>query len=274
MNCKKCGNLLDETSIVCAKCGEVILKNDDTSLNVENKTFDIVTPLVNTDTETKLENKPVISFKDQIQMLLNNKKFVSIVGILLLILIAWRGIDYLNKEDRIETLITLKEKDNLKFTIDGNDYYLGEKISSLKKNKLIYENGYVESNDYILSDSITVYPFYYEDTPVFLGALYCSSEENCKYDDAVLIKANFYQNSNVLIDDFLRIGLTYEEVKEKYGKEDGEFYQDESFLVWTFGEEGKIGNPYYLVKFNSNERVEEIRIGVWWYEDEYEYTLD
>ena len=274
MNCKKCGNLLDETSTVCAKCREVILKNDDTSLNVENKTFDIVTPLVNTDTETKLENKPVISFKDQIQMLLNNKKFVSIVGILLLILVAWRGIDYLNKEDRTETLITLKEKDNLKFTIDGNDYYLGEKISSLKKNKLIYENGYVESNDYILSDSITVYPFYYEDTPVFLGALYCSSEENCKYDDAVLIKANFYQNSNVLIDDFLRIGLTYEEVKEKYGKEDGEFYQDESFLVWTFGEEGKIGNPYYLVKFNSNERVEEIRIGVWWYEDEYEYTLD
>ena len=76
------------------------------------------------------------------------------------------------------------------------------------------------------------------------------------------------------LDDFLRIGLTYEEVKEKYGKEDGEFYQDESFLVWTFGEGGKIGNPYYLVKFNSNERVEEIRIGVWWYEDEYEYTLD
>lgn len=274
MNCKKCGNLLDETSTVCEKCGEVILKNDDTSLNVENKTFDIVTPLVNTDTVTNVENKSVITFKDQIQMLLNNKKFVSIVGILLLILVAWRGIDYLNKEDRTETLITLKEKDNLKFTIDGNDYYLGEKISSLKKNKLIYENGYVESNDYILSDSITVYPFYYEDTPVFLGALYCSSEENCKYDDAVLIKANFYQNSNVLIDDFLRIGLTNEEVKEKYGKEDGEFYQDESFLVWTFGEEGKIGNPYYLVKFNSNERVEEIRIGVWWYEDEYEYTLD
>ena len=40
------------------------------------------------------------------------------------------------------------------------------------------------------------------------------------------------------------------------------------------GDDGKIGEPYYLLRFNSSGRLEEIRIGVWWYEDEYEYTLD
>ena len=89
-----------------------------------------------------------------------------------------------------------------------------------------------------------------------------------------MIKANFYKKSNVIIDDFLKIGLSYDEVKEEYGKEDGKFYQDNSFLVWSFKEEGKIGNPYYLIKFNSKEKVEEIRIGVWWYEDEFSNTVD
>lgn len=207
----------------------------------------------------------------------NNKKVKKIIifGVLVLIVVAIViGVAFfLNREERTETLTEIDESDKVKFMLGEEEFYLGETVSSLKKKGLTYEDDLIRDTDYIVSDSIAVYPFYYEGEAVLLGALYCPTEENCKYDDAVLIKANFYENVDVVVDEYIKTGLYYDDIKDEYGKKDGKFYQDKEFYVWTFGEDGKIGEPYYLLRFNSSEKLEEIRIGVWWYEEEFEFTV-
>lgn len=218
----------------------------------------------------------VVSNPQQTQEKKKNKILMIILIAVVLGLVVFGTVfvvKTLNKEDRTETLNEIDKSDKTKFTLGEEEFYLGETVSSLKKKGLTYEDELVKDTDYIVSDSIAVYPFYYEGEAVLLGALYCPTEENCKYDDAILIKANFYDDTNVVIDDFVKVGLYYDDIKDEYGKKDGKFYQDKDFYVWTFGEDGKIGEPYYLLRFNSNERLEEIRIGVWWYEEEFEYTV-
>lgn len=201
-------------------------------------------------------------------------KYIFLVIILVLLVVGGGfAYNFLTKEDRTETLTEISKSDKTMFVIGEEKFYLGETVSSLKKKGLSYEDNLIKDTDYIVSDSIAVYPFYYEGEAVFLGALYCPSEENCKYDDAVLIKANFYDDADVIVDETIKIGMYYDEIKDEYGKKDGKFYQDKDFYVWTFGDDGKIGEPYYLLRFNSSERLEEIRIGVWWYEEEFEYTV-
>lgn len=206
-----------------------------------------------------------------------NKKIIKYIFIVLILaLLVVGGVfvyNFLTKEDRTETLTEISKSDKTMFMLGEEEFHIGDTVSELKKKGLSYEDNLIKDTDYIVSDSIAVYPFYYEGEAVFLGALYCPSEENCKYDDAVLIKANFYDNANVLVDETIKIGMYYDEIKDEYGKKDGKFYQDKDFYVWTFGDDGKIGEPYYLLRFNSSERLEEIRIGVWWYEEEFEYTV-
>ena len=55
-------------------------------------------------------------------------------------------------------------------------------------------------------------------------------------------------------------------------------YQDEELLVWTFGEKGKVGTPYYVLRFDNNSfladgEITEIRMGIWWYEEEYKHSV-
>ena len=124
-----------------------------------------------------------------------------------------------------------------------------------------------------------MYNFYdKEKVAQFLGAFYCAESEKCKYDDTLLIKINFYEDSEVVVNDFIKYGVKYDEIVEKYGKEDGAFYQDEELLVWTFGEKGKIGTPYYVLRFDNdsflaNGEITEIRMGIWWYEEEYKHSV-
>lgn len=206
-----------------------------------------------------------------------NKKIVKYFFIVLILaLLVVGGVfvyNFLTREDRTETLTEISKSDKTMFMLGEEEFHIGDTVSELKKKGLSYEDNLIKDTDYIVSDSIAVYPFYYEGEAVFLGALYCPSEENCKYDDAVLIKANFYDDADVLVDETIKIGMYYDEIKDEYGKKDGKFYQDKDFYVWTFGDGGKIGEPYYLLRFNSSERLEEIRIGVWWYEEEFEYTV-
>ena len=206
-----------------------------------------------------------------------NKKIIKYIFIVLILaLIVVGGVfvyNFLTREDRTETLTEISKSDKTMFMLGEEKFHIGDTVSELKKKGLSYEDNLIKDTDYIVSDSIAVYPFYYEGKAVFLGALYCPSEENCKYDDAVLIKANFYDDSDVVVDETIKIGMYYDEIKDEYGKKDGKFYQDKDFYVWTFGDDGKIGEPYYLLRFNSSGRLEEIRIGVWWYEEEFEYTV-
>lgn len=216
----------------------------------------------------------------------NDKKMfvaiVIIVGVfsilaLVLFLSAIRG----NGDDkkRSKVLTSLEKSEYLKFTIGEDEFYLGDKISTYKSKKISYNDEYVDENSKIASDSIMSQTFYNVDEEAqFLGALYCQAGDECSYDDSIMVKINFYEDSDVVVNDYIKFGMYYEDIVEKYGKEDGTFYQDSELLVWTFGEKGKVGEPYYILRFDeggwfSLGDLIEIRIGVWWYEGEYEHTV-
>lgn len=216
----------------------------------------------------------------------NNKKMfvaiVIIVGVfsilaLVLFLSAIRG----NGDDkkRSETLVNLGKNEYLKFTLGEDEFYIGDKISTYRSKNYSYDERYIDENAKVKSDSIMSQTFYNElDDAQFLGAMYCPAGNDCDYDDTKLIKANFYKDSNVVVNGKLKFGMTYNDVVRLYGEEDGTFYQDSELLVWTFGEKGKIGEPYYILRFDNGGiwslgDLYEIRIGVWWYEGEYEHTV-
>jgi len=251
MLCNKCGGAIDEKTKKCPFCG----------------------------TSSALEN---VQLSQQLQSTSKNKKtffktgyifvIIGIVSILISFIVMDNSKEPTN--DRAEALLNIEKNNYTKFSFNDKEFYLGDKVSKYKENKISFEDQYLTEESYVESDSIAIYNFYnQEEETQFLGAFYCAEKEKCKYDDSLLIKINFYENTNVIIDDFIKYGIKYDEVVEKYGKEDGSFYQDEDLLVWSFGEKGKIGNPYYVLRFNYSKKISEIRMGIWWYEGEYTHTV-
>lgn len=251
MKCEKCGTLLDASS-VCPNCSKFE--------NVEN---------------TKVTEENGINKKKNIIDFFKEKKIIVILcSVVCLVIIILICLFLLNKDDRSKIITTIEESDNLKITIGDKSFYIGEKISDLKDKSLYYET--FDDDNYVGSDSIVLENFYLDDDIKFLGVLYCGDSKNCSYDDSTLLKANFHTKSDVVVDDFIKIGSKYDDIVKKYGKEKGKFYQNSDFLVWSFGK--KIGDPYYLLKFDgssilNSSRVSEIRVGIWWYEGEYEHTV-
>jgi len=255
MICSKCGGNIDQKTHKCIFCGS------STGLETTN----ILT-----------ENNEQINQKNFI------KKYKYILlsgGLILIAIILILIITLINPSNkRAEALINIEKTNYLKFTIGEKDFYLGEKISNYKKKGCSYEDQYINDESYVEGDSIAIYNFYNNEEARFLGAFYCAEKEKCKYEDSVLVKINFYKNSDIIVNDYIKYGMKYEEIVEKYGKEDGTFYQDETLLVWSFGEKGKIGTPYYILRFDNDgwfptKELIEIRMGIWWYEEEYEYTV-
>lgn len=211
---------------------------------------------------------------------LKKHKKVVIIGIAILIVVIV-GVVFLlkpGKSQRAKTLMNLDQDSHLKFTLNGEDFYLGDTALTYQQKNYTYEDDYLTEEDTIAKDSISVHSFYHDDKEQFLGALYCAKNEDCKYEDSILIKANFYEDSNVIIDDYIQFGMKYQDIVDKYGKEDGKFYQGSNLLVWTFGEKGKIGEPYYVLRFDDSGlfatgKLIDIRIGVWWYNGEYEQVV-
>lgn len=210
----------------------------------------------------------------------NNKKiflFCSIIALFLIVVVLFFVLN--SKNQRSETLTNLEKSDYLKFSLDGNTFYLGDKVSDYRLKKYSYDETYLSEDAHVASDSIISQTFYNEQEDAqFLGALYCKEGSNCSYEDTVIVKINFYEESDVIVNDYIKFGMKYDDIVKKYGKEDGQFYQDSELLVWTFGEKGKIGEPYYILRFDnsgwfSTGKLIEIRIGVWWYEGEYEHTV-
>ena len=253
MKCSKCGAIVDEKCQKCMFCGTTIQQEE---IQIDYQTI------------------------NEKANLLKKYKYVF-AGIIILLVIIIVVIVNLNKpktNERAEVLLNIEKTNYLKFTLSDKEFYLGEKVSSYKKNGYSYEDQYMRDESYVESDSIAIYNFYNNNEAKFLGAFYCAETEKCKYDDSILIKINFYEESDVVIDDFIKYGIKYDKIVEKYGKEDGTFYQDENLLVWTFGEKGKIGNPYYILRFDydsflSDGELIEIRMGIWWYDEEYDHTV-
>lgn len=203
---------------------------------------------------------------------INKKQLLKYIIFSFLLLVIILIISIILKPDRKKVLDSLVENEYYKFTIDGENYYLGEKISKLN-NGLSYDTNF---GNIVYGDSITTRTFFNQNNDAkFLGVLYCSSNEECDINNTSLVKVNFYNNSNVIVNDFIKIGVTYDEIIKKYGKENGYFYQDKDMLVWSLGE--KVGDPYYVLKFTKSlffgNKLSEIRIGVWWYDGEYDHTV-
>jgi len=77
----------------------------------------------------------------------------------------------------------------------------------LKSNDLYYESN--SDDSYIESDSVVLENFYFDNKVKFLGAIYCGEDKKCSYDNSILLKANFYSKSDVVIDDFIKIGTKF-----------------------------------------------------------------
>jgi len=250
MNCNRCGFLVTTNSKFCENCGNLLNNN----LNADNP------------------NNKKSFFKNKKNLIVLGTVLIIVVAIVIFIILAN------NKNQRKEELTNIKEVSYVKYKYGEDELYLGKEVSSYLSKGYSYDKEHITKEDYIIGDSIAMMTFYKDEEPKFLGALYCPKEDKCSYDEATLVKINFYKDNNLLIDDFLKYGLSYDDVVEKYGKEDGKFYQNEEQLVWTFGEKGKIGEPYYVLRFDeggwfSSGSLNDIRIGVWWYEGEYEYSV-
>lgn len=260
MFCSKCGTTKVDGK--CPNCDQVISSEQATLEinNLENSSPNVVDAVVN--------NKITI-----------NKKFIIIAGIVL-VLVTVIILIFMNKNPaRSKVLVEVKESKDLQFKIGDKKYKLGEQLSIYKKDGITYNTEYVKDDAIVYSDSIMTQTFYdNEGKPLFFGAFYCPSGDDCSYDESILIKANFYESSDVVIDDYIEFGMNYDDIVEKYGKEDGTFYQNEELLVWTLGGTGKIGEPYYILYFDnsgwfSTGDLVDIRMGVWWYDGEYEHTV-
>ena len=251
MNCDKCGFLSNYNSKFCGNCGNPL--NDNINLNGQ-------------------QNNKKSFFR-------NKKKLIIVSCIIILFIIIATFIIIVNGTNkRKEELTNIDEVSYVKYKYGEDELYFGKEVSSYISKGYLYDTEHITKEDYIIGDSISIMTFYKDDEAKFLGALYCPKKDKCTYEESTLVKINFYNDKNLLIDDYLKYGLSYDDVVSKYGKEDGTFYQNEEQLVWTFGEKGKIGEPYYVLRFDeggwfSTGKLIDIRIGVWWYDGEYEYSV-
>lgn len=265
MKCEKCGGLLNENNVcpVCSNDGNenVVVQNN----GIENN---LVNNVENSVISNNANKKSILDF-------IKEKKLIFIIAGVVILLLLIVCVVIFSGKDRTKIISNIEENNTLKFTIGEKDFYIGGKISDLKSNDLYYESN--SDDSYVESDSVILENFYFDNKVKFLGAIYCGEDKKCSYDNSILLKANFYSKSDVVIDDFIKIGTKYDEIVEKYGEEKGAFYQNSDFLVWSFGK--KVGDPYYLLKFEnsyvtSSKTVSEIRVGIWWYDGEYEHTVE
>lgn len=211
------------------------------------------------------------------------KKIIKLVVILLVVIAVIVGVviggikiyQHATKDaKKVESLVDIKSKKG-KFMIGDDELKLGGTYKELKEKGYVFDSRYISNDDAIGYDMIYVQSVLKDNKEQFLGMFYCGNKEGCKYEDTILIKATFYSNTNYLLNDVIKNNTSYDAIKEKIGKEKGYFKEDKTYLVWTFGEAGKIGETYYMIKFDNgySKTIKELRIGVWWYEEEYKHTV-
>ncbi|MBQ7136806.1 MAG: hypothetical protein IJO43_02365 [Bacilli bacterium] len=244
MYCIGCSKKLNNGEIVCSNCG-----TNQTQVNIPRK------PMMQ-------------SLKKAI---MKNKFPIFIVLTILLIVIF---IFVINSNKEVKEPASGQQKFSYySFDVDGEGFLIGEEVSYYEKKGYSYKDNYYSKNDFIVSDGFMPHLFYKNNNPVMYAAMHCQKEDKCSYSEARIIKINFYDAiGKVTFADFITIGTTVEEVEEKLGKADGTIYTNDNEKVWSFYDKGKVGTPYYVLEFGSG-KVVNMKIGVWWYEDEYEHTI-
>lgn len=245
MFCNNCGNFIGDEE-VCKRCKNIIKLSVPRQKNFPSNRFNNISLFKN--------------------------KYIFIIGVLILIFV---GFMIFNSERRVNIMKNMDQNSKLKITIDNVDFYLGDSVSSYLDKGYDYKKNNLSV---IAPDSIILQPFYKDDNQKFLATLYCADNKECEYNDAQIIKINFYSQKNIVINDLIKLNTSYDEIVEKYGKETGKYYQDNNILVWSLGN-GKIGEPYFALKFKKSYLygkmlVSDIRIGIWWYEGEYEHVIE
>ena len=234
------------------------------------------TPTTEAVEEPKVEEKPKKDFSKL-------KKIIKIVVILSVVIAIIVGAvlggikiyQQATKETKkVESLTEIKNKKG-NFMIVDDELRVGGTYKDLKKAGYEFDSRYISEDDVISYDMIYVQTVLKDGKEQFLGMFYCGNKEGCKYEDTVLLKVTFFANTNYLVADVISSSSTYEAIKEKFGKEKGYFKEDSTYYIWTFGEAGQIGEPYYMIKFDNgwSKSVKEVRVGVWWYEGEYKHTV-
>lgn len=159
------------------------------------------------------------------------------------------------------------------FEMNGELFTLGETVDAFEKKGYMLKENYFSNSNKLVSDAISTHHFAKEDKDMFYGIIHCNLKEDCNYSNSRVIKLNFYRDANVILNHHITYETKYDDVVEALGKEDGYFYTDKSLKVWSISKEGKVDTPYFLLKF-SGEKIVEIRIGLWWYEGEFEYSIE
>lgn len=253
--CGICGSPLNENGI-CVKCSNSESNLSNNSLNLEK----------NNKVKKKLDKKIL---------------FIGL-GILFFLLLVILCLVFIKKNPdrldskRVNELSSIDKNKSIKFVLNEKEYFLGEKTSTFFDDGYYIDNNGL-NNDYIIADSFIAKTFYYEGLPMFFAAMYCPLKNNCTYNDLILIKIIFYDTSNVVVDDDIKYGMTYAEIKDKLGKEDGKYYQDSELRVWNLKGK-KVGDAYYILRFGtgkemSSNKVKDLRIGIWWYDGEADHTI-
>ena len=254
MFCNNCGNKLNGNEDFCPNCGtkKQIINENNKELTLSEKM-------------TKKAKKTNANVKKFFKK--NKKVFLPIFICLIVLLGGFLSYKIVSNYIYEKTIHYL-------YKIDGKKYKIGEKVSYYEKNGYTYKDKYSNDNDIIPADSFIPHLFYKNDEAVMYAALHCKEKDKCKYFDSSVVKINFYNNiGDVVLADFIKIGTTYDEIVSKLGEPDGKFYMNDYEYVWSFYDKGKINNPYYVLEFDNSKKVVKMKIGMWWYDGEYEYTV-
>ena len=197
----------------------------------------------------------------------NNKTIIIVICFIIFSFLVLGIYGLILKKNRVNKEV---ETNYYLFKLDNQTFEIGLSVSEILKKGYSIDNTSLHKEELEYGEIMPILIKKNDDAQLY-GLVYCDKEK-CNDSNNKLIKMNFYNNSNVELLGNITYGTEKEKTLEQLGKQDGKFYLDSNYLAWAFYDKGTIGTPYYILEF-ADGKVSDIRIGLWWYEDEYEYTI-